>query len=1387
MSRTAMSADRVRLLARLLDEKGIAPATSSISRRAAGREDVPLSFAQQRIWFFHQLQPTSTLYNIAGTARLRGRLDVDVLRRCLAEVVRRHEILRTTYRLADGHPVQVVGAAPAALDLPVADLTGLAAAERGAAERAWRQRLADRPFDLAKEIPLRAALLRTAPDEHRFLLVQDHIATDGWSLGVLLRELAALYPAFRDGRPSPLPEPPVQYADFTLWQREWLAGDVERDQLDYWRERLAGATLLELPTGRPRAARTGWDGGRVPFGLPPDLVRRLSALGNSERATLYMVLLAASAVVFSRWSGQDDVVIGSPIANRNQLDVEDLIGCFVNTLPLRLDTSADPTFRSLLRQAREVCLGAYSHQDAQFERIVEAVNPQRGAGGQTPLVRHMLGLHNAPRPVLDLPDLDIDFDDVSTGKARFELELELELTPEGGIGGRVWFATDLFDEATVERLLGCLRTVLAAAADDPGLPVERMPMLPEGERVRLIERFSGAAEAAAEAAADAAAGAAPAGPVGELAGRWTAAAPEAVAVTDARRDWTYGELAAEAADAARRLRTPGALPDRTASAPDDGRSVAAALAALEAGPAAPAAHLLAFADWARDALGLRPGEAVLRLGPPPTPETPVEAVAPLLLGGRVVLPDSGRAAEALAAERPAVLICSPSQLAALLASDPAGVRAPRHVLLGGEPPWPELLAECRRVLSGATVWSLYRCGGLPVMAGRLEPGGPGTRLVGRPIAGAVLYVLDRHAGLAPIGVTGDLYCGGTVAGSVPDPHRPGGTLVRTGERARWLADGELEIIGPAGGAARAADVRDALLALPMVERAEVAGPAAYLSLRRDETSRGDPRAAFEERYAGRSVEDDPALNPTGWTSPSTGARLTAEELREWSDATARRVLDLGPRRVLEVGCRNGALLLRLAPQCEGYCATDLSARALNHIRESKDWVAGRDDAVRLLRRAPDDFAGLEPESFDLVLVNSLAQYAPGPGYLERMITGAAAVVRRGGTVLVADVRSLPLLPALHAGAVCRAEPGMPAAELRRTVADRIDQEEELLVDPAWFTGVAGRLPGIAAVTVLARTGSREGELAGYRYDVLLRVGRRDDAEPVRWLEPPDAGSAADLLDRETADQVGVRAVADGDVRVAARAAELMSGGGAGDAGELWAEAAAEVAPALTLAALRDAAGRAGYRTVLPGPSSTGVPGLLDVVLRRPSARGAPPPTPPSPPGPLGYANDPGHPARARVAVPLLQGQLRERLPEHALPDELVVLRAWPIGPGGVVDREALPAPRSAPEAAAPGRRPPETETEKAVAGIWADVLGIDRIGADDDFFALGGHSLMAAELVERIRVEFGLDLPLGRLFDGPTVAAVAEYVTSAPIEAAPAPAIRRADRRRRASGPTGRG
>jgi hypothetical protein len=448
-----------------------------------------LSFAQERLWVLDRLQGGSAVYNVPLLVRLCGVLALLELAPAFAAVVRRHETLRTTFTDRDGEPVQVVGPAPRHWPLPLVDLAGLPAAARECEARTLAEAEARRRFSLAAGPLLRTTLLRMAVEEHQLLLNVHHIAADGWSMGLLVRELEALYGALRSGSPPRLPELPVHYADFAVWQRRRLRGEVLEREVAWWRERLRGLpAVLDLPTDRPRPTAPTWRGDEVPLALGPALSRDLIALARCEGVTPFMALLAGFSALLSSWSGQRDLAVGSPVAGRDRPEIQDLIGFFVNSLVLRCDLSDDPSFRCLLHRVRQVALETYAHQELPFEKLVEALQPQRDLS-RAPLFQVVLALQNAPLPPLELAGLTLHAQPLPTGTAKFDLTLNLR-EEQGVFAGALEFAADLFDRATALRLSDRLRDLLQSAVADPDVPLPRLSPFPESERRQLVAAAS---------------------------------------------------------------------------------------------------------------------------------------------------------------------------------------------------------------------------------------------------------------------------------------------------------------------------------------------------------------------------------------------------------------------------------------------------------------------------------------------------------------------------------------------------------------------------------------------------------------------------------------------------------------------------------------------------------------------------------------------------------------------------------------------------------------------------------------------------------------------------------------------------------------------------------
>ncbi len=517
-------------------------------QRASRDGDLPLSFAQRRLWFLNQLEPESAAYNIPAAVRLSGNLDVTALERSLNEIVRRHEALRTRIGMAEGRPIQLI-AADLKVSLPLVNLDDTPEAEQSAVVRRLAEEEARALFDLAGGPLLRARLLRLGETEHVLLLTVHHIVSDGWSVGVLIREAAALYAAFVKEESAPLAELPVQYADFAIWQQGWLRDAVLAEQLAYWQEQLGGTLpALELPTSRPRPAIQSYRGAMYSFELPAALTPALHDLNRREGMTAFMTLLAAFKVWLYRYTGQEDVIVGSPVAGRNYVEIEALIGFFVNTLVLRTDLSGEPTFYELLRRVREAALGATMHQDVPFEMLVDVLQPERSLS-RSPLFQVMFVLQNIPMGAMALPGLDLIPLPVDNGTTHFDLTLYLSETAEG-LAGTFEYSTDLFDAALIARMAGHFQVLLENIVADPGRRISEFPLMTEAETRQVVQLWNATAVAYPRDRC-----------IHELFEDQVSRTPDAVAVRFEGEGLTYRELNRRANQAARHLVSLGVGPE----------------------------------------------------------------------------------------------------------------------------------------------------------------------------------------------------------------------------------------------------------------------------------------------------------------------------------------------------------------------------------------------------------------------------------------------------------------------------------------------------------------------------------------------------------------------------------------------------------------------------------------------------------------------------------------------------------------------------------------------------------------------------------------------------------------------------------------------------------
>ncbi|MDT5270153.1 MAG: hypothetical protein QOH49_2339, partial [Acidobacteriota bacterium] len=1448
----------------------------------------------------------SPFYNVPVGMRLTGRVEVGVLAEVFNEIVRRHEALRTRFVTVDGQVLQII-APTLHVKMETTDLQHLPGVEREAEVQRLIGEGARRPFNLSEGPLLRAGLLRLAEDEYVLLLTMHHIVSDGWSMGVLMREIATLYGAFSAGEESPLEELTIQYADFAHWQRQWLQGDILESQLSYWKRQLAGASgVLELPTDRPRPALQTYRGAIDQVELPARLIGQLKELSRREGVTLYMTLLAAFKVLLSRYSRQSDIVVGSPIANRNRAEVEPLIGFFVNTLVLRTDLSGDPTFEELLERVREMALDAYAHQDVPFEKLVEELQPERDLSRQ-PLFQVGFALHNAPASKLELPGLRGNLIDYERGLSNYDLWMELIDAPEG-FTCAFEYSTDLFDASTVARMFGHFETLLEGIVSDPRRRLSELSLLTEAERHQLLGRWIDTGSVETRAAL-----------LHELFEEQAERTPDAAALVSEESRLSYRELNGRANRLAHYLRgagvgreTPVALcverspemivgllgilkaggvyvpldpaypKDRLSfMIEDSGASLVLTQNRLvELLPADASRTFCLDTEWrqlageseenpphlatpdnlayiiytsgstgrpkgvgiehrsvvnyveaAAVAFGIAPEDRVLQFASISFDAAAEEIYPCLTRGATLVLrTDSMLSSVEMFLQKcrewELTVIDLPTtywhQLAAGLSK--AGLNTPeqlRLVIIGGERARPELVAGWHeQVGQRVRLVNTYGPTEATIVATMWEVTAPlaAELPIGSAVRNAQTYVLDGHMQPVPVGVPGELYVGGdglargylgrpalTAESFVPDPFggvEGGRRLYRTGDLVRYLPDGNIEFVGRIDQQVKIRGFRVELEEVGAVLNQHPALQESVVVASEDETGNGrlvayvvsdplyqggDGQAAeteFSARQVGQwggvfddlyqQIEEDqkPEFYVKGWESSYTGEPIPDDEVRVWMDQTVERILAQKPGRVLELGSGgSGLMLLRVGPHCRQYCATDVSANALRVLQSNLKKVEQKLPEVSFINRPADDFSAVEENSFDAVLIVSVAQYFPGIDYLTRVLEGAVNAVEPGGFIFLGDVRNYALLKAFHASVqLHRAPPTLSAARLGERTQEQLLRERQLTVDPAFFLALQRRLPKIGRVEIKLQRGERHNELNKFRYDVVLHVGataapaedvlrldwqkqrltlealretlRRSPSEALCVTRVPNARLASDVeAARFISAGADFKTVA--DIQAAIR--ERVSGD-AVDPEEFW--RLAEELP---------------YQVDLTW-SGSGEDGCFDVLLTPRGAARAPAVVPALDERavaakPLSaFANDPLQSSFTRQVVPQLRDFLKERLPAYMVPSEFIVLGALPLTPSGKIDRRALPKPL--------GLRPesgrvyvmPRNEIERQIADVWCDLLQLDKVGMEDNFFDLGGHSLLIVTMQSRLREMFG-EVQLVNLFKYPTVSALAGYVS----------------------------
>jgi acyl-CoA synthetase (AMP-forming)/AMP-acid ligase II/acyl carrier protein len=1477
----------------------------SIPKRSAPRTPARLSFSQQRLWFLDQLEGQNATYNMPSAVALNGPLNLDVLQQVFSAICARHESLRTSFIQSGNETYQSVRESND-VDLTFVNLEELSPSFQVQEYDRLTHSFCHETFDLAKDNLLRLKLIRFEKNKHILLLVIHHIISDGWSNGnVLLKEICTLYEAFSQKRPSPLAPLSIQYADFAEWQREILQGPYADKLISFWAKKLQNIpSLIALPTDRPRPLKQTFAGKTAYFSISKETLHALKILGKPLGASLFAVLLAGFYSLLARYSREDTIVVGTPVANRSNSELEGLIGFFVNTLVLRMDINPTASCVELISAVQKMFLEAYEHQDLPFERLVEAIKPERNPSF-SPLFQVMLILQNQnqERAGLRIGDLHLSAIPVAADTSMFDLTLKLE-EQNSQLDCELEYNTDLFDASTMKRFTEHFKNMLKGFVNRSDQAISTIPILSPDEVQLIVSDFNQTRQHYSETET-----------ICSLFEAQARQYPDRIAVLFEDQQITYGELNLRASHLASYLTQRGAqtetlvglciersihllvgilgiLKAGAAYVPIDPNypsnringMISAAKITLIVGETSTASMLpvdstelvcidaswdqintanpkrylctkqkllpdsLAYVIFTSGSTGQpkgvqishralhnflqtmqhQPGcqhdDTLLALTTISFDIAALELYLPLISGARIALVPRQTASDGIALAK---LVHSTQ--ANVMQATPAGWRLlfaavePEHLALdkalcGGEALTAELASK---LLKGKSeVWNVYGPTETTIWSTRNKLNGKFLNgnvspSIGRPIANTEVYIFDRNFDVTALGVAGELYIGGlglsrgylyqpalTAERFIPSPYstEPGERIYRTGDVVRYIAGGDIEYIERAdfqiklrGFRIELGEIESVLAQHRSVKNAvavcqssgnEQVTLNAFIEVKTEpldaaqqEMQGGEIlekwQTVWDQIYDSEIVDELTNSDFNGWISSYTGKQIPNIEMQAWVDETINKILKLHPKRIMEIGCGSGLLMLRLASRAEHYTGIDFSKTVLStlHRRLEKQRILN----TQLICRAANQFVAEETQSVDTVIINSVSQYFPSVQYFLQVIKSAIHATRNKGQIFIGDVRAKCMLELQTVSVLASHVENFPSvSSLRENLKNRVDAEEELLLDPYFFVQLRQQFPEMSGLAFDLKRTPHPNEMNKFRYDVLINIDRTNVTpkvqSAVRELDAQKSEASITQIQFELKNGSTPLLIKNISNKRLALDVQTLNWVKKTESESLdGLKAILESSDSLKekgldpdeLHGLADELGLEVHMIWSPHDAGQFIHALfftksLSENLLSDEDYFYPAGTFNMAQAQEVFATNPLDNSNARAIIKELRALIEAQLPSYMAPSNITILDRLPLTPNGKIDRKALPNIQV--KAVNEQYVAPRDARDEQMLNIWSSVLNMPRVGIANNFFNLGGHSLLAVQVISRIRDQFLIELPIQALFDNPTVESLTTYL-----------------------------